>query len=76
MTKRHNRTQDKARKARYATALARTELRAAPDGFTRAAPASPTSAPVKVQDEATRKMIEEAMEKKRRQIPPDILMAG
>jgi hypothetical protein len=76
MSHRHNRTDSKAREARYASALARPELRSAPDGFTRAAPSSPTSAPVKVQDEATRKMIADAVEKKRREMPPDILMAG
>lgn len=57
----YSKNSSKARRARYAAALERPELRGANDGFERRASAGPTSAPIKVQDEATRVLIEAAL---------------
>lgn len=61
---RHNTMDAKARRQRYAAALNRPELRQGNDQFGRAAPSSPTSAPVKVQDAATRALIDAAIKKR------------
>ena len=56
---RHNRIDTKRRKVNREIAVARPELRAPSDGFARRAPSSPFSAPIKVQDEATARLIAE-----------------
>lgn len=51
----------KSRKARREAAIARPELRAAPDGMARIAPQSPTSASIKQADPTTRALIDQAL---------------
>lgn len=61
MSARYNRTESAARKARRDLATARPELGFPSDGFARRAPSSPHSAPIKVRDEATQRLIDEAL---------------
>ncbi len=61
MTSRRDPMLDKKRMARRAIALWRPELSHS-DGQRRAAPASPISAPIKVIDDATRALIDAALQ--------------
>lgn len=64
MTRRHFRADELARRSRHQAALARPELRGSA-GEARRAPAGPTSAPIKVQDEETRRLIDAALAKRK-----------
>lgn len=63
MSSRYNPRDGLARRARRNAAMARPELRTA-DTFARASAASPTSAPIKVQDEETRRLIDDALKRR------------
>ena len=64
MSTRYNHASLKLRRAKHESALGRPELRASGDNFERRAPAGPTSAPIKIQDAETRRLIDKALSRR------------